>query len=138
MLVLLIDLGCACSSLVERESFVDLCAREEYIELNPDCRYNENIRDGEITRGMNGHEVIASWGLPNVYMISKKQAEEYWVYYVDNSASSSVLIYTLTFNYDNVLDDWDIDMKRFVGTTFVYTPSMVMDRNRLEKRSSKK
>lgn len=138
MVVLLIDLGCACSSLVEREAFVDLCAREEYVELNPDCKYNENIRDGEITRGMDGHEVMASWGLPNVYMISKKQAEEYWVYYVDDRASNSILIYTLTFDYDNILNDWDIDMKRFVGNTFVYNPSMVMDKTRFEKPSSKK
>ena len=138
MLILLIDMGCACSSLVERETFVDLCAREEYVDLNPDCKYNENIRGGEITRGMNGHEVIASWGLPNVYMISRKQKEEYWVYYVDDRASSSILIYTLTFNGENVLNDWDIDMKRFVGNTFVYTPSMVMDEKRFERTSSKK
>ena len=138
MLVLLIDLGCACSSLVEREAFVDLSAREEYVALNPDCMYNENIRDGEITRGMNGHEVMASWGLPNVYMISRKQAEEYWVYYVDDRASSSILIYTLTFNEDNVLNDWDIDMKRFVGNTLVYSPSRVMDETRFEKPLSRK
>ena len=116
--------GCSCTSQVEREELVDIASREDYIHLNPDGLYNENILQGEITRGMSGHEVMASWGLPNVYLISRKELEEYWVYYVEDGSSSSIIIYTLTFDDDNSLTDWDIDMKRFTDHSVVYDPKV--------------
>ena len=61
---------------------------------------------------MDIYEVIASWGLPNVYLVSKEEPKEFWIYYVQDKESKSVLIYTLTFS-DIYLEGWDIDQKRF-------------------------
>lgn len=108
--------------MVEREELVDLCEREDYVKKHPECRFGENILSGEIVRGMEGNEVMASWGLPNVYLLSKNGPNEYWVYYVHNEDSRSILIYTLTFNDKNNLADWDIDIKRFNGGSYVYSP----------------
>ncbi|HSG27664.1 MAG TPA: hypothetical protein VLA34_04225 [Candidatus Krumholzibacterium sp.] len=125
-------------SQVERENLVDVASREDYAVLNPDCRYKENIRNGEIIRGMNSQEVMASWGLPNVYLVSRKRPEEYWVYYVQDPESSSILIYTLTFSEDNSLADWDIDMKRFTDHSVVYNPKMIIEDRETGSSSSKK
>jgi len=117
------SIGCSCFSNIEREDLVDLCEREEYVKEHPECRFRDNIICGEIVRGMESDEVMASWGMPNVYLISKSSDNEYWVYYVQDENLQSVLIYTLTFNNHNNLDDWDIDIKRFTGTSYVLSPT---------------
>ena len=119
---LIFSVGCSCLSTVERENLVELCDREEFVGKNPDSRFCENILSGEIVRGMEGNEVMASWGLPNVYLVSEDRSQEFWVYYVQNTDSRSVLIYTLAFDSGNLLDDWDIDIKRFSGGSYVYSP----------------
>lgn len=108
---------------MERENFIDVSAREDYVRKHPESAYCLNIKNGEIIRGMNGEEVIASWGLPNVYLVSSRKAEEYWIYYVEDDISSSVLIYTLTFDQENALDGWAIDMKRYIDHSFVLNPA---------------
>ena len=105
-------IGCSHISHTEREFFTRPEAREQYIAANPDCQYSDQIRNGEIIRGMDIYEVIASWGLPNVYLVSKEEPNEYWIYYVQAEESKLVLIYTLTFR-DIFLEGWDIDQKRF-------------------------
>jgi hypothetical protein len=109
--VLVSCIGCSSAFRTEREDFTDPEARETYIDAHPDCRYGEQILNGEIIRGMDIYEVIASWGLPNVYLASGEGPKEHWIYYVQNSESKSVLIYTLTFTDDN-LEGWNIDQKR--------------------------
>ncbi|MCU0639916.1 MAG: hypothetical protein MUF59_08610, partial [Candidatus Krumholzibacteria bacterium] len=131
-------LGCSCMTKVERENFVDSSYRDEYTKLNPESPFCQNIKNGEITRGMDVQEVIASWGLPNVYLVSAKKSEEYWIYYIRNELSSSVLIYTLVFSDDSKLSDWDIDMKRFIDNSYVYNPeslkeSITVDRTKLKR-----
>jgi len=118
-LLLLFTVGCSCLSTVERAELTDIKSREHFISSNPGSIYCENIRNGEIIRGMNIYEVIASWGLPNVYLVSRKKPHENWIYYVEDQDTRSILIYTLTFS-DDLLDDWDIDMKRFVDQRVVY------------------
>ncbi|MBN2185782.1 MAG: hypothetical protein JW746_10710 [Candidatus Krumholzibacteriota bacterium] len=122
---LIFSIGCSCISTVERENLVELCDREEFVGKNPDSRFCENILSGEIVRGMEGNEVMASWGLPNVYLVSEDRSQEYWVYYVQNAGARSIHIYTLAFDDKNLLDDWDIDIKRFSGGSFVYSPDVV-------------
>ena len=121
---LIVSFGCSCLSTVERENLVDICDREEYVGKNPDSRFCENILSGEIVRGMEGNEVMASWGLPNVYLVSENKSLEYWVYYVLDGDTRSILIYTLAFDDKNCLDDWDIDSKRFTGSRYVHSPSI--------------
>ncbi len=105
-------IGCSGISRTEREYFTRPEAREQYIIDHPDCAHSDQIRNGEIVRGMDIYEVIASWGLPNVYLVSEKTPKEYWIYYVQEESSKAVLIYTLTFGGER-LEDWDIGQKRF-------------------------
>jgi len=123
--VVLIQLGCTGRSTVEKEYFVSPEARQFYVTEHPDGRFNEYIKNGEIIRGMDFNEVIASWGLPNVYLHSTKTPREYWFYYVEDPSSNSVLIYTLSFELD-ILGDWDIDIKRFDGKGLSFDNSAVL------------
>ncbi len=115
--------GCSGVSTVERAELTNLESREHFISSNPTSIYCENIRNGEIVRGMDIYEVIASWGLPNVYLVSQKKPRESWIYYVQDQDTRSILIYTLTFD-DDLLEGWDIDMKRFVDQRVVYDSEM--------------
>lgn len=118
-LLVVVMLGCSGVRTVEQADLTKLESREHFIELNPNSSFCEHIRNGEITRGMNIYEVIASWGLPNVYLVSPKEPSENWIYYVEDPDSRSILIYTLTF-MDDSLETWDIDMKRFVDQRIVF------------------
>jgi hypothetical protein len=111
--------GCSGTSLIERENFTSASAREIYIEGHPESAFQENILNGEIIRGMNEEEVIASWGMPNVYLTSKKMDEERFIYYIQDRDVGSVLVYTLDFDADNILFDWDIDEKRLSSYSLV-------------------
>lgn len=110
--------GCSCVSTVERANITPAESREEYVKAHPEGTYNECIREGEITAGMTMHEVIASWGMPNVYVVTRTQPAEQWIYYLKDRDSLSMLIYTLSFS-DDTLRVWDIDQKRFVGQGIV-------------------
>ena len=111
--------GCSGVSTVERGRFTATASRQEYCRENPDSRYLEYIGNGEIIRGMNGHEVIGSWGMPNVLLVSKDRSQKYWIYYAQNAESSSVMVFRLTFDTENVLVDWDVDMKRYANFSLV-------------------
>jgi len=119
--------ACSGVSMVERERLTAAESREEYCQAHPDSRHVEHIRNGEIVRGMVGNEVIASWGMPNVYLVSKDEIEEYWIYYVQDPMQHSVMVYTLCFDTDNVLSDWEIDMKRFSNYSLGYSEVMRTD-----------
>lgn len=111
--------GCAGISTVERAELTNLESREHFISTNPNSIYCDNIRNGEIVRGMNIYEVIASWGLPNVYLVAQKKPRESWIYYVQDQDTRAILIYTLAFD-DDLLEGWEIDMKRFIDQRVVY------------------
>jgi len=106
--------GCSCISTVERADRTPRSCREDFVKLHPDCAYRESVLNGEIVRGMNAQEVLASWGLPNVYVVLRTSPTEQWIYYLKDRDSLTMLIYTLTFA-DDTLQVWDIDQKRFVG-----------------------
>lgn len=112
--LLLFQSGCSGVSTVERGRFVEAASRENFCLDNPESRFLEYIRNGEIIRGMDGHEVIGSWGMPNVYLVSKDLTEEYWIYYVQSREVGSVMVYSLVFG-DNILADWDVDVKRYAN-----------------------
>ncbi len=105
-------IGCSGISHTERENFTRPEAREKYIVSHPECKHEVHIRNGEIIRGMDIYEVMASWGLPNVYLASTDEPKEFWIYYVQQKDTKTVIIYTLTFD-NNCLEGWDIDQKRF-------------------------
>jgi hypothetical protein len=111
--------GCSGTSQIEREDFTSSEAREIYIDGHPESIFQENIRRGEIVRGMNEEEVIASWGMPNVYLTSRVKDEERFIYYIQDRGANSVLVYMLDFDMDNILYDWDIDQKRLSSYSLV-------------------
>lgn len=106
--------GCSCVSTVERANLTPAVVRTEYIRLHPDGAHNDCIRNGEIVRGMSAHEVVASWGLPNVYVLTRTSPGEQWIYYIKDRDSLAMLVYTLGFA-DDTLRVWNIDQKRDVG-----------------------
>ena len=138
-LLVVVMLGCSGISTVEQANFTRLESREHFIESNPNSLFCEYVRNGEIIRGMNIYEVLASWGLPNVYLVSQKGPGENWIYYVEDLDSRSVLIYTLSFR-DNTLETWEIDMKRFVDQRIVFdadTPIRLIPNDGAIRRVSK-
>lgn len=132
------NLGCSHCSQVEKENFLELSQRQESADKLPESRFSNNIVAGEITRGMNGHEVMASWGLPNVYLISRKKPEEYWIYYVEDKDTRAILIYTLIFNTEDELMDWDIDMKRYIDNSYVLNPAAIKEDTETKTSPSKR
>jgi hypothetical protein len=131
--------GCSCTSQIEREDFTSSEAREIYIEGHPESTFQENIRNGEIVRGMNEDEVIASWGMPNVYLTSRVREEERFIYYIQDRDANSVLVYMLDFDADNILYDWDIDEKRLSSYSLVgFDGAPVYEPRLTEPVSSKK
>jgi len=110
--------GCSCVSTVERANLMPVVSREEFVKQHPGGTHNDCIRNGEIMRGMSVNEVIASWGFPNVYFVTKTAPAEQWIYYIKDRNSLSMLIYTLSFA-DDTLRVWDVDQKRFVGQGIV-------------------
>jgi len=110
--------GCSCVSTVERVNRTPAACREDFVKLNPDCAHGASVLNGEIVRGMSSREVLASWGLPNVYVVARTSPEEQWIYYIKDRESLTMLIYTLTFA-DDTLQVWDVDQKRFVGQSVV-------------------
>jgi len=110
--------GCSCVSTIERADLTPASSREEYVRLHPAGVHNACIKNGEIVRGMSAREVIASWGLPNVYIAAKTTPAEQWIFYIKDHDSLSMLIYTLGFA-DDTLQAWDVEQKRFVGQGIV-------------------
>ena len=119
MSLLIFASGCSCTNQVEKEDFTSVSAREIFIDGHPESSFQENIRNGEIIRGMNEDEVIASWGMPNVYLVSRVRDEERFVYYIQDRGANSVLVYSLDFDKDNILYSWDIDEKRLSSYSLV-------------------
>jgi len=120
VLVLLTALGCSGVSTVERANLTTPVAREGYVKSHPGDTHTDHILNGEITRGMSVYEVIASWGMPNVYVVSRSKPGEQWIYYLRDRDSLSLLIYTLNFEEDT-LKVWDIDQERPTGQSIVST-----------------
>lgn len=115
--------GCSCVSTVERANRIPAACREDYVKLHPECEHGASIVNGEIVRGMCSHEVLASWGLPSVYVVTGTSPTEHWIYYLKDRDSLTMLIYTLTFAADT-LQVWDVEQKRFVGQGIVSIDDM--------------
>ncbi len=118
VLALVGGLGCSGVSTIEKANLTNPAARADYAKTHSGDIHALFVQDGEITRGMSADEVIASWGMPNVYTLSRTGPAENWVYYVRARDSAAIIIYTLTFKADT-LAMWDIEQRRAVGQTVV-------------------
>ena len=79
--------------------------RDEYLAKHPDGRYNKEIRNGGVKKGMSVIEVLASWGLPNMRRAQTDTQTEFWTYYIRDVHSNQLMSYQLTFE-NRVLKRW--------------------------------
>ncbi len=112
--------GCSGVSTVERANLTNPTDRAGYARSHTGDIHALFVQDGEIAKGMSPDEVIASWGMPNVYALSRTEPAENWIYYVKAQNSAVLVIYTLTFRADT-LAAWNIEQKRSIGQTVVST-----------------
>lgn len=80
--------------------------REEFFKTHPDGAYNEYIARGEVVRGMDFLEVLASWGNP-VKREKPTPNVEYWLYLEEDEDSKDWVQYKFLFK-KSVLDDWEL------------------------------
>jgi len=101
--------GCSYSPRTLNESASVLEVRNDYLTSNPEGEYNEFIRKGEVTRGMDYTEVLASWGAPDARIRTNdnKGELEAWSYTVIDDINGDWIQFTFKFE-KKFLIDWDV------------------------------
>jgi hypothetical protein len=79
--------------------------RDDYFRTFPEGPNNEHIRRGEVVKGMNLFEVLASWGVPDGRVVSSDGSEERWIYVLLDDLSMDWICYEYEFTA-NALIDW--------------------------------
>lgn len=97
--------ACATSPPARVETDEIRALREDYLRTFPDGPHNDRIRRGEIVKGMNLFEVLASWGIPDARTVSAEGNQECWVYVLLDNLSLDWIRYDYEFR-DNALLDW--------------------------------
>ena len=100
--------GCTHAPRLSRTTADIEIYRAEYMRNNPDGKYNEQIMKGEVTKGMDAVEVLASWGLPHLRRGSEHTDQESWVYYTIDDHTKQVISYELVF-LSSELSRWFVD-----------------------------
>ena len=88
--------------------------RSQYLSSHPNGPHNEQIQRGEVTKGMDAMEVVASWGIPERRTGRLASKEELWRYTARDEHSGDFVIYELVL-VNHVLKGCNIDR----GTTGV-------------------
>jgi hypothetical protein len=108
--LLLVSLVFACSYSTQSKEVGETdyirMLREEFFKTHPDGKYNENITRGEVVRGMDYFEVLASWGNP-IKREKPTPNVEYWLYLEEDEDSGDWVQYKLVFRA-SVLEDWEL------------------------------
>lgn len=108
LLILVAVVACSQTPRMSEENETEYVRmlREEFFKTHPDGLYNEFIARGEVVKGMDFLEVLASWGNPNK---REKPTEnvEYWMYREEDENSLDWVQYKFTFR-KNVLEDWEL------------------------------
>jgi hypothetical protein len=101
--------GCSYQPRVLNESASVLEIRADYLASNPEGEYNDFIRKGEVTRGMNYTQVLASWGAPDARIRTNdnKGELEAWSYTTVDDINGDWIQFTFQFE-KKVLADWDV------------------------------
>jgi len=99
LLVLAATVAVSCSQLPRSNKTPEEMAsiRAEYLQNNPDGKYNDYILEGRVVKGMGTLEVLASWGLPNVRRNWNPDNAEYWTFYARDEHTGQVVSYDLVF-----------------------------------------
>jgi hypothetical protein len=107
---MLVVLAFACSQTPrmseENETDYIRMLREEFFKTHPEGKFNEYISRGEVVRGMDFLEVLASWGNPNKRE-KPTESVEFWTYLDEDEDSQDWVQYKFVFR-KNVLDDWEV------------------------------
>jgi hypothetical protein len=82
--------------------------RSEYLSNHPSGPHNAQIARGEVAKGMDAMEVLASWGVPQKRVAKPSQRRELWSYTSLDHYSGDYVVYELVF-VDRVLERWNID-----------------------------
>ncbi len=116
VLLLLVAVLASCShhpkTLDGSESIMK--GRQDYVTAHPDGLYNSHIMNGEVVKGMNLMEVLASWGLPNSRRHSESGSHEYWFFVSQDKESGMIRRYELIFQ-DQLLHDWNVALGNTAG-----------------------
>lgn len=119
LLVLVLAVAVSCSRLPRSTKSNDEMAsiRAEYLQNNPEGKYNDHIKEGRVVKGMNTLEVLASWGIPNIRRGWEHDRTEYWTYYAKDEHTEQLVSYDLVFD-EKVLNRWVIGTAEAgLGTT---------------------
>lgn len=83
--------------------------REAYIRDHPRGAFNNQIVEGQIARGMNIYEVLASWGMPNdtELLVQSNLDHLCWKYNMVNQGTKVAYEYRLMFE-GYYLVDWNV------------------------------
>lgn len=100
-----VAVSCSPNPTLLRESEKTASLRAQYIQSNPDGKFNAQIEHSEIVKGMGVMEVLASWGLPNWRQASETATVEFWGYYVRDKYTDTYTSYDLVFD-DGTLSRW--------------------------------
>lgn len=106
-LVVAIGIAASCTHVPRSPngSYTIASVRKQYLDDHPDGKFNEQIIRGELVKGMNVIEVLASWGLPERRQWAGNSSEESWVYTARDEHSQDVITYELVFKA-RVLSRW--------------------------------
>ncbi|MDH3216033.1 MAG: DUF2845 domain-containing protein [Candidatus Krumholzibacteria bacterium] len=107
--------------------------RDHYLRTHPDGVYNQHIMKGEVARGMNVIEVLASWGLPERRLFddaTQSVSTESWIYSMRDEFSRDRFTYQLVFE-DRVLLRWTLDKGTAAGGG-LWPSNAMMDRRRVD------
>jgi hypothetical protein len=99
--------SCAYSPRVIEENDAVLSIRTDYLRSNPTGKFNDFIKRGEVVKGMNYVEVLASWGFPEARLRVADRGLEYWRYVTRDDASRDWVQYTFVFE-GNALAEWEM------------------------------
>lgn len=106
--VALAVVSCAHSPRLSRQSEDVTTLRAEYLNNYPDDEFKQQIINGEVRKGMNIFQVLASWGLPNVRRGVTRGTSESWIYYAVDEHTQKLMSYELVFQKRS-LSYWIID-----------------------------
>ena len=107
ILVLVLFLAFASSCAYQPRSMKDSAemaeVRSEYVQNNPEGKFNHYIEKGELSKGMSVIEVLAAWGLPNMRQSWQNTDKESWTYHSFDPHTGDYTIVDLTFEARTLL-----------------------------------
>ena len=116
------------------ESETILKDRQDYVQTHPEGLFNNHILTGEIVKGMNPTEVLASWGRPNQREQSENGSYVFWTYYTSEEQTGEITQYELMFR-ELKLFGWKVIMGPPDGGYLARDPNLPVNLGQIEKSS---